>query len=167
MSGLRELDLDGVRDAVNVLREEGFRVREVTSLTQADHGVEFDLTLYADTRSKPLNPAVESFLQGIADTYREAFSALFASESGASVVVTLYEGEDPDEWAELAARDSSVKRVEVVETDADDEEDGQDPDDDEPEETPEEDAEDSLLDGGERVGTKRTDRGRDDGGDNE
>jgi len=115
MSGLRDLDLDGVRDAVSLLREGGFRVREVTDLSQADHGVEFDLTLYADTRSKTLNPAVESFLQGIADTYKEAFSALFASEGGASVVVTLYEGVDPDEWADLALRDSSVKRVEVVE----------------------------------------------------
>jgi len=60
MSGLRELDLDGVQDAVELLREEGFRVREVTDLSQADHGIEFDLTLYADTRSKPLNPAEDA-----------------------------------------------------------------------------------------------------------
>jgi len=173
MAGLRELDLDSVREAIATLREEGYRIREVGSITQTDSGVTFEVELYANTRSKSLNPAIRQPLREMATTFQKAVSAVFGRGEGPAVVVTLYEGEDADAWAEKARNDSSVSRVEVVEDDAvddeetveDDEEpaeDSQDSDDEEPVETPEEAAEDSLLDGGERVGTKRTDRGQDD-----
>jgi hypothetical protein len=55
----------------------------------------------------------------------------------------------------------SVRSELVEEAGYDSENDSGADEDDEPDKTPAEAAEDSLLDGGERVGTKRTNRGRD------
>ena len=153
MSGLQKKDLDAVNEAVEAVRAEGFDTTAVDRVEPKNHGVEFDVTLFRDTRTKPINPVAESFRSAVRETFADLFTP---NEAGPAVVVTLNEGADADKWARLARKDDVVRGAEVVEADADN---------DEHDETPEKAAGNSFLDGGERVGTKRTDRGRDNGGD--
>lgn len=115
--GLRELDLDAVQEAVEVLRSEGFAVEGVDDVLHIENGVEFDLTLFASTRTKPMNPVVEAFNEALRSTLYGMFDS---GERGPAVVVSLRGDVDPDKFTERLRGDSRIRNVEVVEANEED-----------------------------------------------
>lgn len=116
MSGLQEVDLDAVQEAVGVLRAEGFRVHGANEVGSRNHGVEFDLTVFKDTRTKPMNPVAEAFRSAVREAFAEVFSP---DEEGPAVLVTLDSNADPEEWTRKLRNEGPVTEVRnatVVET---------------------------------------------------